>query len=171
MMRCVLTALFIFVAFPGPVLASHTHESTNGLSRGADVKIPAAARNAVATVDRFTAALSAGDLSAVAAELDPDLLVLESGGAERSAAEYLGEHAKADAAFLKSAQHQLLRRVAHASGDFAWVASESELQVQKNGRPATVLNTETMVLQRRPAGWKIVHIDWSSRVASPSSAR
>ena len=170
-MRCVLTALVIFVAFPGPVLASHTHEQTNEVSRGAEVNVPVAARDAVATVDRFTAALSAGDLTAVAAELEPDLLVLESGGAERTAAEYLGEHAKADAAFLKAAHHQLLRRVAHASGDFAWVASESELQVPKDGRPVTVLSTETIVLQRRPAGWKIVHIHWSSRVAGPSSSR
>jgi ketosteroid isomerase-like protein len=84
--------------------------------------------------------------------------------------EYLGGHAKGDAAFLKTAHQQLLRRSAHVSGDFAWVASESEFHLQKDGKPVTVLSTETMLLQRRAAEWKIVHIHWSSRKKDPTAA-
>ena len=58
------------------------------------------------------------------AELDAKVLILESGGAETSAAEYLGGHAKGDAAFLKGVHVQLVRRTAQANGDMAWVGSE-----------------------------------------------
>ncbi len=90
---------------------------------------------AAAVVDRFFAALSSGDLAQAGAQLDPTVIILESGGAEHSAAEYLGGHAKGDAQFLKDAHHVLNRRTARATGDVAWVASESELHVRE-GRQA-----------------------------------
>jgi len=126
------------------------------------IDVPDAAKAAAATVDRFFAALSAGNLDGAAAELDPDVVILESGDAEHSAAEYLGGHAKYDAEFLKAAQQTPGRRTARASGDLAWVASESELQTQQGGKPLTIASTETMVLRATEAGWKIVHIHWSS---------
>lgn len=127
------------------------------------IDVPDAAQAAVATVDRFFAALSAGDLERAGAELDPEVIILESGGAQRSAAEYLGGHAKGDAEFLKDAQQTLMRRTARVSGELAWIASESELRVQKDGKPAVILSTETMVLRSTAGGWKIVHVHWSSR--------
>ena len=164
----VLIAAFAIPAFAATTPSQHDHPTA--ASSGADINVPAAAKDAVATVERFTAALSSGDLTKAGAELDANVLILESGGAERSAVEYLGGHAKGDAAFLKTAHQQLLRRSAHVSGDFAWVASESELHLQKDGKPVTVLSTETMLLQRRASAWKIVHIHWSSRKKVPSSA-
>lgn len=127
------------------------------------IDVPDSAQAAAATVDRFFAALSAGNLDAAAAELDPDVIILESGGAEHSAAEYLGGHAKYDAEFLATAQQTLKRRTARASGGLAWVATESELQAQEGGKPLTIVSAETMVLRAMDAGWKIVHIHWSSR--------
>lgn len=129
--------------------------------------VPEGARAAVATVDRFFAALSAGDIDKAAAELDPQVIILESGGAERSAAEYLGGHAKSDAEFLKSAKHQPGHRIARASGDLAWVASDSDMVIQQDGKPVTIASAETMVLRRTDSGWKIVHIHWSSRTRKP----
>jgi ketosteroid isomerase-like protein len=128
------------------------------------IDVPDGAKAAAATVDRFFAALSAGDLEKAGAELDPGVVILESGGAEHSAAEYLGGHAKHDAEFLRDAHHVPGRRTARVSGELAWVASESELQVQEDGKPMTIASTETMVLQSNKAGWKIVHIHWSSQV-------
>lgn len=133
--------------------------------RQADV--PESARAAVATVDRFFAALSAGDIDKAAAELDPQVIILESGGAERSAAEYLGGHAKSDAEFLKKAEHKPGHRTARASGDLAWVASDNDMVIQQDGRPVTIASAETMVLRRTGSGWKIVHIHWSSRARKP----
>ncbi len=128
------------------------------------IDVPDGAKAAVATVDRFFAALSAGDLEKAGKELDPGVIILESGGAEHSAAEYLEGHAKHDAEFLRDAQQIPGRRIARVSGELAWVASESELHVQDDGKQVSIASAETMVLRSDGAGWKIVHIHWSSHV-------
>ena len=131
------------------------------------IDVPDEARAAVAAVDRFAAALAAGNLEAAGAALDPGVVILESGGAEHSAAAYLGGHAKDDAAFLKTARQTLLRRQARVAGDVAWVASESEMRWEKDGAPKGAASTETVVLRSDGSGWKIVHIHWSSRAIKP----
>lgn len=126
--------------------------------------IPEEAREAVATVDRFLAALAAGELERAAAELDPELVVLESGNAELSAEQYLSLHAKQDAEFLKSVTVETGYRRARASGDLAWVASLTEIHGEREGAPVTIDGAESMVLKRGPSGWRIVHIHWSSQL-------
>jgi ketosteroid isomerase-like protein len=153
MIRFFTTMLVAWSIFPGVATAEPLH-----------IDVPDSAQAAAATVDRFFDALSAGDIEHAGAELDPQVIILESGGAEHSAAEYLGGHAKEDAEFLKTAQQHLGRRIARVSGDLAWIASESELHVQQDGKPVTIASTETMVLRSTNDGWKIVHIHWSSRV-------
>lgn len=125
--------------------------------------VPATAQAAVAVVDHFGKALAAGDLKAVETLLDTDVLILETGGAERSRAEYLGHHAISDAQFLKGTHSELKRRRARIDGSLAWVGSESELHASKDGKPLTLLSTETMVLKKTGGDWRIVHIHWSSR--------
>ncbi len=129
----------------------------------AELKVAPAAADAVAAVERFATALSAGDLVKAGAELDPGVIILESGGVERSREEYLGGHAKSDAAFLKTAMTTLKRRTAQAAGDLAWVASESQIHAMKAAQMLMIDSTETMVLRKSAEGWKIVHIHWSSR--------
>jgi ketosteroid isomerase-like protein len=153
--------LTTFLLFSG--LAS-AHESIP------KVDVPDSAKAATIVVDRFFAALSSGDLTQAGAQLDPAVIILESGGAENSAAEFLGGHAKADAQFLKGAHHVLNRRTAREAGGLVWVASESELHVEKDGKPSTIASTETMVLRSGKDGWKIVHIHWSSRVKKPGDS-
>ena len=72
---------------------------------------------------------------------------------------------KSDAAFLKGAHITLKRRTASASGDFAWVGSESEIHAMKGKEMLMIASTETMVLRKTDQGWKIAHIHWSSRRA------
>ena len=153
-----LTALLLFSGF------SAADESSPKLD------VPEAAKPAAVVVDRFFAALSSGDLAQAGVQLDPSVIILESGGAEHSAAEYLGGHAKGDAQFLKGSHHVLHRRTARVAGELAWVASESELHVEKDGKPSTLASTETMVLRSGKDGWKIVHIHWSSRVKKPGES-
>jgi len=174
-MNRIATATFLLLAaVTGRTLADdnaskpHVHEHTTAAA-SATADVPAAARDAVAAVERFSAALSAGRLEAAGAELDTKVLILESGGAERSAAEYLGGHAKSDAAFLKGVHVQLMHRTARVAGDLVWVASESELHLSKDGNPVTMLSTETMLVQRTGTAWKIVHIHWSSRTKKPAA--
>ena len=125
--------------------------------------ISATASPAVAIAEHFGTALAAGDLKTVEALLAPEVLILETGGAERSRAEYMSHHAISGAKFLKGSHHQLKRRIARSAGDLAWIGSESELHASKDGKPVTLLSTETMVLRKTGADWRIVHIHWSSR--------
>ncbi|MGH8085851.1 MAG: nuclear transport factor 2 family protein [Lysobacter sp.] len=145
-----------------PADTSHAHGAEQPAA-APDLDVPAEAETAVSTVDAFGRAIAAADFEQVEAMLDPAVIILESGGAERSRDEYLSHHAKSDAKFLAGAHSALSQRRARVEGDIAWVASESELHASKDGKPMTLLSTETMVLNNTPSGWKIVHIHWSSR--------
>lgn len=142
--------------------AAFAHEPAHAATVGAPT-ISEAAQPAVAAVEDFSRALKAGDFKRVGELLADDVLILESGGAERSREEYLGHHAISDAAFLAGAHSALKHRTARVEGDLAWIGSESELHAEKDGKAMTLLSTETMVLRRTDAGWRIVHIHWSSR--------
>ena len=167
-MKTIATSLVFALAMSGAVAAAaqtksaHAHHPQAKAATPAS-DIPAEAQVAVAVVDRCGKALAAGDFKTVEALLDADVLILESGGAERSRAEYLGHHAISDAQFLKGAHSQLTRRRARLSGELAWVGSESELHTTKDGKALTLLSTETMVLKKTGSDWRIVHIHWSSR--------
>ena len=125
--------------------------------------IEPAAKEAVAVVDQFSAAIKAVRIAEASALLDPNVLVLESGGSERSRDQYLAEHAQADAEYMKDASQDLRYRQARIVGDIAWVGTESTVSHGKAGKAASSLSTETMVLRKTSQGWKIVHIHWSSR--------
>lgn len=140
--------------------------ATSPASQGMPVMvrdIDAAAIDAVAVVDAFGAAIGSADFAAAKALLDPGVLILESGGAERDRDTYLAEHALADAAFLQTARQQPRYRRARATDGLAWVATESTIERVDHGKQSVSLSTETMVLRKTDAGWKIVHIHWSSR--------
>lgn len=131
--------------------------------------IDSAAQEAVAVVEAFSAAIKGVRIDDASALLDPSVLVLESGGSERSRDEYLSHHAKADAEYMKDARQQLRYRQARVVGDIAWVSSESIISHDRDGKPTSSLSTETMVLRKTKQGWKIVHIHWSSRPAPGAS--
>ncbi len=146
--------------------AAITPDKSPALTLGMPVyvqNIAPAAVEAVKVVDAFSAAVKAVKLDAAEKLLDPQVLILESGGSERSRDEYMGGHAIADAAFLQNAQQQLRYRQAQAEGNFAWVATESTLNKMENDKKSVLLSTETMLLKKTAQGWRIVHIHWSSR--------
>lgn len=153
----------VFLAGVFAVSATPAHESRSPKTTTPAATVSEQARPAVAVVEQFSAALHAADMQRVAALLADDVLILESGGAERSREEYLGHHAVADAAFLKGAHVQVLRRTARVEGPLAWVGTESEVHAAHGGKPATLLSTETMILEKSGDAWRIVHIHWSSR--------
>lgn len=139
--------------------ASHPHPASSSQK----LDVAASAGPAVAVVERFARALAAADFKTVRTLLDPDVLILETGGAESSREEYLGHHAISDAKFLKGTHSEVKQRRARLAGDLAWVGTESELHASKDGKPLTLLSTETMVLKKTGNDWRIVHIHWSSR--------
>lgn len=154
-----IACLTVLLATPGFA----AHDPAQRMIEAPAAQADPAMAEALAVVDQFSAALKSGDLRRAGALLAEDVLILESGGAERSRQEYLGGHAKHDAAFLKSAKIAVKHRTARVDGSFAWVGTESELTITKAGKPVRSLSTETMVLRKTGAAWRIVHIHWSSR--------
>jgi methionine-rich copper-binding protein CopC/ketosteroid isomerase-like protein len=148
--------------------ARHSHDEA---TKPGSLHIATSAAEPVAVVDRFFRELASGNVKAASSLLNPDVLIYESGGAEGSREEYASHHLAEDAHFLQALSHRLLGRTADAAGDLAWVASETKLSGNANGKPVNVVSTETMVLRRTPAGWRIVHIHWSSRPGNRSAVR
>lgn len=144
----------------------HSHEDSPSPSeRTTSVAVPAAAAEPVAAVDRFFRELATGNVDGASALLDAGVLIFESGGAERSRAEYASHHLASDVKFLRTVKHRLMSRTGDAVGDLAWVASEASLSGNVENKPVNVVSTETMVLRKTQGGWRIVHIHWSNRPA------
>ncbi len=125
----------------------------------------ALSKDPLAVVEAFHQALSAGSASQVERLLDANVLIMEGGNVERSRQEYASHHLPADLKFMSAARYQLQRQSGDAVGDLAWVGSEATLTGSSAGKAIDLISTETLVLKRAVAGWKIVHIHWSSRNA------
>lgn len=156
-MRRFGVAALALAALATPILA---HEPTHKALQSA--ALPATAQSAASTVDAFHAALHRADTRSAAVLLADDALIFESGGVERTKAEYVAHHLPADAAFSHSVLSTMTRRIGGSVGKLAWIASEGRTTGEYNGRPVDQLTTETMLLQRTGQAWKIVHIHWSS---------
>jgi len=124
--------------------------------------VPAPARPAASVVDGFHLALARGDTRAALRFLAENALIFESGGAERSKAEYASHHLAADAAFSQAVPARITRRTGEAMGSTAWIASEGRTTGKWKGKAVDVVTTETMILRRMGGAWKITHIHWSS---------
>ncbi len=117
----------------------------------------------VFALNSFHAALNSGDEQTVMAVLSPDVLIFESGGAERSRAEYASHHMKSDMAFLAQMGHDQISQAASEQGDAAWIVTESRIYGRYKDKDIDIVSTETALLERSEDGWKIVHLHWSSR--------
>lgn len=124
----------------------------------------------VAAVKALHEAMSRGDAKRVQSLLDSNVLILEGGNVERSRSEYAAHHLPSDLKFMQSVTYTLERQSGDAIGDLAWVVSEARLSGAREGKPIDLVSTETLVLKKSSAAWKIVHIHWSSRPVKKQSA-
>ena len=129
---------------------------------GSTIVAPAATE-AVAVVDAFHAALKRGDLAAARGCLMDDALIFEGGAVERSAAEYAAHHLPADAKFAAVTEQAITSRRGDGDGQTAWVLTEGQTTGTWREKPVDSVTTETMILRKSAAGWRIQHIHWSSR--------
>jgi len=134
---------------------------TSAASAGSQVSATAQSEP-TAVVDAFGAALRAGDAVTVERLMAPNVIIAESGGVERSFAEYASHHMPADMAFSAAVQFTLQHRDVIATDDAATVISRSEVHGQFQGRAIHSQSMETMDLRRTNGHWRIVHIHWSS---------
>lgn len=147
----------------------HDHGPEDGAAAPASAVAPAAIARAgeypataVAVVDAFGAALKASDSGMVERLLLPDVLIAEGGGAERSFAEYAGDHMPADMAFTKAVEFTLKDRKVIETGEMATIVSASQVHGEFQGKTIHSQSMETMVLKLVEGQWRIAHIHWSS---------
>jgi ketosteroid isomerase-like protein len=113
------------------------------------------------TIQRFHAALAAGDSAGAMALLAPDVEVLESGDRE-TRAEYRAHHLAADIEFARAVRSQRGPVRVRVRGEVAWATTTSVTRGEFRGRAVDSAGAELMVLVRTPAGWRITAIHWSS---------
>ncbi|MGH7565754.1 MAG: YybH family protein [Gemmatimonadota bacterium] len=115
-----------------------------------------------AVVQGFKDALAAGDSIGALGYLHPDLVVYEAGHAE-TLAEYRASHLAADMEFTAAVETTVLEQGVIVRREMALWVSESESRGEFRGRAIDSQGTETIVLLPTDAGWKILHVHWSSR--------
>lgn len=130
---------------------------------------PASQEDAAAVthvIERFRAAMIAGDTATIMGLLDADAVILESGSIE-TRAEYQAHHLASDIGHAKATKSTRGPLRVTVLGDVAWAASTSTTTGETRGRPVNSAGAELMVLTRTPAGWRIAAIHWSSRSLRP----
>ncbi len=107
-------------------------------------------------------ALASGDSARVLELLDEDVRVYESGHAE-TRSEYRAGHLRVDIEFAGGTEREVLSEQVRSAGDgMALYLAEYRTTGTYRGEQIDSRGTETMVLERGPDGWRIVHIHWSS---------
>lgn len=117
---------------------------------------------AVAVVEQFHAALTAGDSARAVAALASDVLVLES-GAIQTRTEYLSHHLGADMTASKGSKATRTVVQVRVMGDAAYVVSKTvSPPTGAEGSTGSEM-AELMVLSKTASGWSIRAVHWSSR--------
>ncbi len=115
-----------------------------------------------AVVAAFHDALERKDEAAIHKLVLPDVVIFESGNAERSLAEYAGHHMPADMEFAASVSRTISDQRVIQNDDTAWVLTESASKGTFRNQPVHSRLMETMILKRMDEDWRIAHIHWSS---------
>jgi ketosteroid isomerase-like protein len=122
----------------------------------------------VSAVNQFHDALSKGDSVTALAFLAADALILENGALETKN-EYRSHHLRGDIQFSRAVKAVRSPIKVIVAGETAWTAGTSATQGEFNGRTINTVGSESMVLSRTAAGWRIRSIHWSSRTRRPAS--
>ncbi|MCX7543871.1 YybH family protein [Marinicella gelatinilytica] len=116
---------------------------------------------AAQVVTKFHQALRSKDTDSVRSLLNDDVLIYESGKAERSLEEYAAGHMKADMQYLAQIKSKLLEHQVKVSGDTAISTARFENTRMVAGRARVSISMETIVVSKIDGEWLISHIHWS----------
>ncbi len=124
---------------------------------------PDSGAEAIGVVDAFHAALATGDGDGALANMAPEVVIFESGGAELSRDEYESHHLGGDMRFAGATQRETIDQRHEIFGDTALVLTRSRTTGSVGDRQIDSSGVETMMLRRVGGRWLIVHVHWSSR--------
>jgi ketosteroid isomerase-like protein len=157
-------AAAVAFAYSGAARADHRDAGDHAdHAKHSPAERSAASSGPARAVDAFAVALAAQNEPLVKKLLAEDVIIAESGGAERSLDEYRKAHMGADMLLMSGVKTTLKKRDEIISGDMAVIISESETQGTYVTKPVHAMMMETMVLKREGEAWRIQHIHWSSK--------
>lgn len=121
-------------------------------------------------VNDFHRALEENYRQGVLNLLEDRVIIFEGGFIDAGQIQYDEQHLGEDLAYSATMRYQLIHREAYVSGDLGYVISQGRSVGRFQGRQMQYNGTETMILRRGPAGWKIAHIHWSGHEAKTAPA-
>lgn len=121
----------------------------------------------VQVVDLFHSSLKEGFTDKALEQLDPGVLIFETGFAEGGRQRYALGRVKEDAAFAAGSRYQIRQREQWQQGDMAGVYTRGEIHGDFGANKVALDQTETMLLKKNARGWQIVHIHWSAHPLEP----
>ena len=124
---------------------------------------PLVADEPAEVLEAFHQALKSGDQDSVLDLLLPDIVILESGGAETSRAEYASHHLGADMKFAVGTERSVEQTWSVQEGAVAWILNSTRTTGTYGEREIDSRGVETVILKRVDNSWKIAHLHWSSR--------
>ncbi|WP_218944359.1 YybH family protein [Marinicella rhabdoformis] len=151
------SVLSVYLTFFSLSALSHSNkndEPINPLFTGLGTK-------AAKVVTQFHEALKAGDVKLVNSLLSKDVLIYESGNAERSSLEYVSGHLLSDIKYLSSVQSELIEHQVKVNGNIAISTSRSKVSKAGAGKASERISMETIAVSKIDGKWLITHIHWS----------
>jgi len=115
-------------------------------------------------VGAFHQTLASGEKDKVLELLSPDVILFEDSYEEPSRKAYDSGHLDADIGFSRDSKRKILEQTVKISGDAAWVLTRYSVKGKAGGKKIKLESAETMVLEKMPDGWQIVHVHWSNKI-------
>ena len=120
-----------------------------------------------AAVERYNAALIAGDLSALKTLLAPDIVLYEHSVRNIGLEDVWENHLRPEVEGFKNTKAAFTDVRVWMDGDVALVTRQYSIQAVMNGKPIDARGNETMGWRRSAKGWQVVHIHYSHPCPRP----
>jgi len=128
------------------------------------IALPAGAQSSPEEIaEAFHKAIATADDAMVEKLLAPDVMILEGGHAQKSRADYMESHMKADMAFIPHMQRTVLDRKVASDGDLAWVTTFSTMKGNFRDRDYDFASREMLVMKRVDGAWQITLVHWADK--------
>jgi ketosteroid isomerase-like protein len=162
--------LLLALAWLGAVPALGQAQSAPTAPPAASVDVARDVAMIKSIVNDFHRALEENYRQGVLNPLEDRVIIFEGGFIDAGRIQYDEQHLSEDLAYSATMRYQLIHREAYVSGDLGYVISQGRSVGRYEGRQLQYNGTETMILRRGPAGWKIAHIHWSGHEAKTTPA-
>lgn len=122
-----------------------------------------------AAVERYNAAFTTKDLTALKALLADDIVLYEHSVRNIGLADVWDNHLRPEVEAFQNTTASFTNVRVNATSDMALVTREYSIQATMNGKAIDARGNETMVWVRRNARWVVAHIHYSHPCPRPAA--